>query len=137
MKKKVSPTMKKLQKFTKQLHKWRDRLWLGKWRFQVDHYSSPTDDEKKIAARVSPQGKYYQANFKVTDLLFEQTKDDQDRIALHEVCHLLLADMCSFMQDLIEEMPSDQQDFMFKRWQEVHENTTSSLETIFWFRPRK
>ncbi len=134
-KKKLSTDMERLNKFTEELHKWRDRLWLGKWRFNVVLSEGAVDPEnERVVARITPRPRYYHATFTVGPSLWDQSPEDQDRIALHEICHLLVTDMCAYVEDVVEELPTDQRNFACERWQEVHEKTASDLETIFWNR---
>lgn len=124
------------RRFAKLAKKWRKRLWLDEWSIKVDFEDAPDPSEEfgdhGASSSVTMLNRYRSARFTVFNEWAEADEADQDRIALHEVAHLLLAPIASHVGNLVDELKPDKQDLALSYWTEVHEEVTTKLENVLW-----
>jgi len=143
----VTKKKRLLDRFTPLVIKWRNELWLRDWHYdisQVDDLdltskeADRSEGSRKAAAQVRPSYRYRQAHFKVGENALRNCKAEElDTIACHETCHVVLAPITSFVQDIMEQLPEQAQDLAYARWAEVHEDVTSHLTRAFTWREER
>lgn len=92
---------KKEKLFSKAIHKWVNKTWLGWWKIDISYHTAfeysryeAGDDVHKSIAFCATDWRYMFANIHVnSDLLEEQDEKDIEEIALHELMHVFLNEM--------------------------------------------
>mgnify|MGYP001615686630 CR=1 FL=1 len=120
---------------TKRIAYWSNLLWLNSWAITAELKERDEHDDGVQAfgagASADYESRYQHGHITLYyDRLKNQNWRELDRIASHEVSHLLLAEIDSFMDDIREELPEFQKNFVGNRWGEVREAFTSHMERI-------
>ena len=114
----------------KRIRWWSNILWLNSWEISAELKEKDEGDRDGkmfgVAAEAEYESRYQHGHITLYyDRLKDKSWNKLDKIASHEVSHLLLAEIDSFMDDIKEELPASQKNFVENRWGEVREAFTS------------
>ena len=135
---------KKLERLNKKWHtkvmSWVTALWCSDWEvttvvadpesFNADRHSDGQDFASAAYSYTTPS--YKLAHIVVNRENFERALSydlvELDRLACHEVTHIVLSQLDAFAEDLIDELPKVSRQLAFKRWRTALEDTASHLQ---------
>jgi len=119
------------------IRRWRDRLWLGRWRVRID-YAEPIEVEPGDAknwegvAWVETMPRYRSALVHIVKQAWDDsTLPQRNSHAAHEMIHIVLDPLNKLLIKVMEELPS-QKAHVYEQWRvETLEGVTSELTTAF------
>jgi len=97
----VKDVEKKVKRINKWVEKWRDKLLLNEWSFDVQLMESDkTSDGYRELASITACHVYFKGNIKIYPLFFLSRLKVQEQNLVHELCHCFTQDAWDAMADL-------------------------------------
>jgi hypothetical protein len=86
MKKKL-PTKSQRKEIINYINKWRPKLFLHQWNFEVVYH----DDPQEICAKIEMKPEYKNASISIHSDIFQNLKKDElEEVIVHELCHCII-----------------------------------------------
>lgn len=82
----MKPTEKQKKEIRKYIEKWRGKLFLHEWGFDIIY----SDDVDEAAAMVRMNGQYKEAGIYIYEKFWKLSKEKREFSLVHELCHCVV-----------------------------------------------
>lgn len=97
----MKPTTTQKKRVENWIEKWRPRLYLQEWYFNIEYMSGSLDsDDYIINATIMACPTYLKAKIRIYPDFWSIDKDRQERIIVHELSHCLTQELWNVTDDL-------------------------------------
>lgn len=128
--------------FVKSVKSWQERFWLRDWELNIDVLDEPPKGKANVsdagvmkanAAETVVSSEYETATITgFLPILMDFDDKRIDRMAAHEVGHILLDPLHDLVCELMDQLPSTAREAIREKMRQTVEVTATRLEKVMW-----